>query len=760
MPILIDDEFALQEMVAHAHERASSNIGNVSLEANGTVGGTIAAHHTYNVCENEDNEDEDEDDDNDNDNDEDDVDEENDQDDHEDQDEEEEDEEEEEEEDEDDDENENKNENSPSNNEGDVNGSHPEQYQNLQGAFPQMNSQTILSRLVEQSNENANSSSDTVLLNDTFQEQYQNLQNACSQIDSRTALSRLHQQSNVLLNIGVGSNNDQGGNYLASMRTAAGFQVNGEKSALNNATNIDYIDPTSMQLAQMPIARNAPAETDTEETTPAEGVDELPQLSTPKPVHTEWTHRFRELMDFEASNFHCRIPSYYLENPELGKWVQRVRDHYIYKLIHPQNEELKKVFSKILSDAHIELLNSLGFAWTFYTCNEKIKPPENSSFEWKTKFLQLLSYKKLHGDVLVDNISPFHFELRQWTEKQIELFEIKQCGMAISNPAEALSNEEFQALRDVGVSTEMEWDLSFEKLKEYKDSFGNCSPPCLDTSASTPSNYDNAVLGKWVKRQRDKYKAMQKGGCVPFSSNQMEKLRSINFIFVRSMSWNERYEMMKDHAEKHGNCLITQSHKLLGSWVKEMRKAYVRFREGKPSVLDDEKIKKLNDIGFVWRVRGKKEFEEKMAPLTNPTSPVVDLTVATTSSTTTSNAVEEKDVNDDSDKQSATNRTVKPKAKGRQSQQLCWETRFEMLLNYKQQHGNCLVPQTDKALGPWVKTQRKLYEYRKNGEQNYLTQDRVEKLNAIGFIWRVRGKRGLGQSNFSPGLEKRKRQSL
>jgi hypothetical protein len=52
------------------------------------------------------------------------------------------------------------------------------------------------------------------------------------------------------------------------------------------------------------------------------------------------------------------------------------------------------------------------------------------------------------------------------------------------------------------------------------------------------------------------------------------------------------------------------------------------------------------------------------------------------------------------------------------------------LLQYKGNHGDCLVPHDHPFLGPWVKTQR--------SKQIELSKDRIDKLDSIDFVWNVR----------------------
>ena len=62
-----------------------------------------------------------------------------------------------------------------------------------------------------------------------------------------------------------------------------------------------------------------------------------------------------------------------------------------------------------------------------------------------------------------------------------------------------------------------------------------------------------------------------------------------------------------------------------------------------------------------------------------------------------------------------------------------WEARFQELVEYKRVHGNCNVPQDyneNLQLGKWVMTQRT--------KKETMSEERRNKLNSIGFTWKVR----------------------
>ena len=61
-----------------------------------------------------------------------------------------------------------------------------------------------------------------------------------------------------------------------------------------------------------------------------------------------------------------------------------------------------------------------------------------------------------------------------------------------------------------------------------------------------------------------------------------------------------------------------------------------------------------------------------------------------------------------------------------------WDKMFGRLMNYNNIYGNCLVPinHKDKQLALWVSNQRN------NKKKGLLLQDRIDKLNVIGFNWK------------------------
>merc|ERR1712238_196402 len=67
-----------------------------------------------------------------------------------------------------------------------------------------------------------------------------------------------------------------------------------------------------------------------------------------------------------------------------------------------------------------------------------------------------------------------------------------------------------------------------------------------------------------------------------------------------------------------------------------------------------------------------------------------------------------------------------------------WMARFLELAEFKKKHGHTKVPHNfpdSPKLAEWQKFQRQQYKKYEKGQESSLTQDRVDRLNKLGFIW-------------------------
>ena len=112
--------------------------------------------------------------------------------------------------------------------------------------------------------------------------------------------------------------------------------------------------------------------------------------------------------------------------------------------------------------------------------------------------------------------------------------------------------------------------------------------------------------------------------------------------------------------------------------VQNLQAARKNLQKGQASTLTDDYIQKLDDLGFSWVVRDKSGD---------------------------------------------------------------WDLRYDLLVDYKNKEGNCLVPWKFEVqgvrLGRWLTEQRTQFKKKEKGQKSNLTDERMNSLNAIGFIWKV-----------------------
>jgi Helicase associated domain len=145
----------------------------------------------------------------------------------------------------------------------------------------------------------------------------------------------------------------------------------------------------------------------------------------------------------------------------------------------------------------------------------------------------------------------------------------------------------------------------------------------------------------------------------------------------KDQSWMKSYEELRSYKEIHGDCLVPRSHpqnQKLGSWVAEQRKQYRRSIDGKAaSSITPERIQLLNELGFSWNAH-----------------------------------------------------------------ESAWRRQLEAFEAFREEYGHSHVPLNhDKypKLGLWTKEQRRHYSLMKQGKPSHMTQDRVDALDRIGFVW-------------------------
>ncbi|KAL3920465.1 MAG: hypothetical protein SGILL_003251 [Bacillariaceae sp.] len=215
-----------------------------------------------------------------------------------------------------------------------------------------------------------------------------------------------------------------------------------------------------------------------------------------------------------------------------------------------------------------------------------------------------------------------------------------------------LTPERMAALKQIGFEFQLwsvdagQWETRFQELLEYKLQKGNFNVPVRE----------NATLSSWCKTQRQRYKntmaiyqglngaefhgtqvkasgLYQKAKTMAADAKQLGmlldpwkvteakdlidpekicKLTAVGFEWDLQQSsftesWESKFGELMRYKIINGNCRVpkTGEHAQLGQWVKQMRKYYSWKQDGKnyPKTFTDERIQRLNELGFEWRLK-------------------------------------------------------------------------------------------------------------------------------------------------------------
>ena len=233
------------------------------------------------------------------------------------------------------------------------------------------------------------------------------------------------------------------------------------------------------------------------------------------------------------------------------------------------------------------------------------------------------------------------------------------------------------------------WGERFQNLLEFRQEYGHCR---------VPKRYDaNKSLANWVSKQRQEHRKFIKGEKASITADRIEALEEIGFCWNAQIDspvpsrddskvftqvdfadeeWHERWQSLLDFMSENNLSSVSELPKTSSHdvWLKQQRKSFKGDQTQKQKILDPGKMQLLGQIDPLWHLN---------------------------------------------------------------RHELLWETRYQELVAYAQEHGDCCVPisYSNKKLANWVSNQRKLYSDQWKGRRNSLDDQRKRRLEKIVFIW-------------------------
>jgi len=411
-----------------------------------------------------------------------------------------------------------------------------------------------------------------------------------------------------------------------------------------------------------------------------------------------WDSKFSELKQFYEKNGH-------------SQYKKSNGNESLYNWILYQRMEKKK---GKLSEFRINALNSIKFLWGGSDENLGSKPDDD---KWLNMLERLENYKKENGNCLVPQIYEKDKSLGRWVNDQ-----------RTNNKKGTLSDYRKELLDDLGFiwdKKEYEWDQKFELLKQFYQKNGH-----FDIKQNEK---DFEGLYHWF------YKIRKEGT----TEEKKQRLKGIGYEFVEydPENWFEYFSKVAKLKEISGDFNFKESEieKETIKWIdsqkilierSELPKDKVEIlaaigiqKEGKPIRIKNsldwyqmlDQLKTFNSIHGHFNV--PKKFPENQS-LANWL--YYQKTLKRTGKL-------------ESEKIEAIEK-IGFKFPIPMNNQKTWDERFEELVKYKNEFGDCKVPvryKENQQLATWVRTQRRNYK------EETIKKEKKDKLDNIGFIWRV-----------------------
>lgn len=284
------------------------------------------------------------------------------------------------------------------------------------------------------------------------------------------------------------------------------------------------------------------------------------------------------------------------------------------------------------------------------------------------------------------------------------------------------------------------WDLMYNCAKEYYLENGNLNVPKRYITS------DGYTLGSWLYTQRSVYSGRVKGN---LSDAQIQKLEAIGMRWenMNYIKWNTYYKAAQKYYMEHGNLRVPITEDKydgvdLGRWISQLRN--YRKSGTHTATLTFERISDLDKIGMVWDVpdylwetyyNSAVIYHKEHGNLDVPSYYVdkngikLGYWIFALRSARKNKNTKRAELTDlqiaklDELGMIWENKNV-----------AAWEKLYQEAGRYYKKNGNLNVPvgyitDTGCRLGRWIHRQRNKYP-------NSLSEEKIQKLEAIGMIWR------------------------
>jgi superfamily II DNA or RNA helicase len=420
-------------------------------------------------------------------------------------------------------------------------------------------------------------------------------------------------------------------------------------------------------------------------------------------LFSSWDTYFGKLAAFRERFGHCNVKTAWAEDISFASWVTA------------QRFRRKK---GALSDEQIERLDSLGFVWNW----QKQSADEN----WMGFFQKLKLFKERFGHCNVKTAWEEDISLASWVTAQRSR---RNKGALSDEQIERLDSLEFvwDWQKQKSQETWMKW---YRELETYTREHGD---------PHVPGTHSNTKLASWVWIQRQRRKGIYKTKKTVdlMAAEQVSLLNKLGFRWgaggATRGQWSAMLERLTLFKEEHGHCealSVADGDNKLIVWINTQR---LRQARGK---MDTERKMRLDALGFSWS--GKildlkwngmherlKNYHTQHGNADIPYGWKEDQKLARWVNTQRQRRKNDRITEDQV-------RLLDELGFTWHHERGSWEDRLAEVAAFVTKHGHCEIPLNhpeNPKLGRFVNNTRTQW----NGGQ--LSDDRITKLDALGFLW-------------------------
>ncbi len=419
-----------------------------------------------------------------------------------------------------------------------------------------------------------------------------------------------------------------------------------------------------------------------------------------------WDTMYAYAKGYYEQHGNLEVPQHYktADGYSLGTWLGT------------QRQIRNGTINGVLNNDRIAKLDAIGMRWESY--RDTI---------WEKNYAAAKKYYEENGNLLVPAAMPglgtWITNLRNYRKSAIRNAYLTKERIA-----------KLDAIGMVWTVPDYLWERNFAAAMEYHREHGSLNVP----GAYVAPN--GVRLGTWLHNQR----SARRKGCCTLTASQIAALDELGMVWgnKNELQWEIGYAAAKSYYEKHGDLNVSWLYKTgsgfdLGKWVSRQKE---KQNAGKMS---HERYDRLRAIGMQWERIDPWEYRFSLAEayfkehgnLQVPARCNVEgVDLSKWLSDQRQNYYGNR-------KQKLTEEQIRRLGsigmEWKTKNEVAWDKRYAALKAYFDEHGNIDVPldmllsdgKDGKSLALWMKVQRKYYR------EGKLTDEQIEKLNAVGMVW-------------------------